>query len=141
MRIRICERGLSAEGIIKPETSYKGKAKEQECEGEIYFVLLSENGLDVLPDREFSLRGSGIDLSGKTDGKGEFKHSPAAFRDYELKVADGVFCIPAVYKGSLPYQVYVPYVMFPDQCEWDGPTEEELGGVKWDVVKKEDFGQ
>ena len=120
-----CGKEVSAEGVIKPETSYEGKAKEKEGIGEIYFVLLSENGLDVLPDRKFTLRGQGKSLSGKTDKNGEFKHSPAEFGDYELKVDNAVF--------------HIPYVLLPDQYQWDGPTEEELGGGEWDVPTKEEL--
>ena len=37
-----------------------------------------------------------------------------------------VFRIPAVTKGSPPYQVHVPYALISDQFEWQRPTEEEL---------------
>jgi hypothetical protein len=135
-----CGENVSAEGVIQPEASYEGRAKEKVGTGEIYFVLLTENGLDVWPDRSFKLQGNGLNLSDKTDKNGEFKHSPAEFGDYELKVDDGVFHIPALEQGSLPYQVHVPYVLLPDQYQWDGPTEEELGGGEWDVPTEEELG-
>ena len=131
---------MSAEGIIQPETAYEGKAQEKKVTGEIYFVLLSENGLDVLPDQKFTLEGNGICLADKTDNNGEFRYSPAEFGDYELKVDAGIFCIPAVDTGSLPYEVPVPYVLLPTECRWEGPTEEQTEEpVEEDAVVEEPY--
>jgi hypothetical protein len=118
---------VSAEGVIQPEVSYEGRAEETVGTGEIYFVLLTENGLDVLPDQEFALIGHGISLSDKTDKSGEFKHSPVEFGEYRLEVGDGVFYVPAVYPGSSPFQVHVPYALLPDLTQWYEPEKEELG--------------
>lgn len=122
----------SAEGIVEWAATFTGKARIIDPTGEIFFVLLTEMGLDVWPNRDFTLRGPGISISDKTDENGEFRYSPAEFGEYELEVGDAVFQIPAVTKNSPPHRVHVPYVLLPDQYEWEGPTEEELNEVDLD---------
>lgn len=47
--------------------------------GQIYFVLYTEMAVDVWPNRDFILRGQGINLSNQTDDKGEFQYAPVEF--------------------------------------------------------------
>jgi len=116
----------SAEGVVQWAHVWRGKAKRVYPTGEIHFVLLTEMGLDVWPNLEFTLRGPEISLSEKTDENGEFRYAPVEFGEYELKVGEAVFRIPAVAEDSPPYRIHVPYDLLPDQIEWKGPTEEEL---------------
>jgi hypothetical protein len=115
----------SAEGIVEKAATYTGRVQIADAMGEIYFVLLTEMGLDVWPNREFKLRGPGLTIYDQTDENGEFRYSPAEFGEYELEVGDAVFGIPAVAENSSPYRVHVPYVLLPDQYEWEELTEED----------------
>ncbi len=104
----------------------------QDTMGQIYFVLLTEMGLDVWPNREFMLRGLGVNVNGRTDNNGEFKHAPVEFGEYELIVGDATFQIPAITVNSPPHPVHIPYTLLPDQLDWDGPTDEEINETDLD---------
>ena len=99
--------------------------------------MFSLKGLDILAKRAFKIEGMDIEISEQTDDRGEFKHAPAEYGDYELQVGDAAFIIPAIPAEDPPYPVHIPYDMLPDKRDtWDGPTDEEIN--EYGLEKDED---
>jgi hypothetical protein len=120
----------SAQGIVFKGHLWRGKVRVKDL-GEIHFVLYTEMGSDIIPNQDFEVSNKDlrIKLPGKTDANGEFRHSPAKFGEYTLKVGMAVFRIPAVTSGSPPFLVHVPLSLLPNKWAWKGPTEEESTGI------------
>lgn len=122
----------SAEGIVQLAGTFKGITRKAypDYEGEIYFVLLTEMGLDVLPNQDFTLRGPGINLSDQTDENGEFRQSPVELGEYELEVGMMVLNITALGPGSRPYPVQVPYALLLKPRQPKSSNEEMSDTIK-----------
>jgi hypothetical protein len=106
-----------------PERQLKMKLIK-EGSGKICFILLTEMGLEVWPKKKFHLTGHGVNVSGSTDSKGEFKRAPFANGEYQLRVDDTSFTVPTLPAGAPPFPVHIPYYSIPELV-WTGPPDEE----------------
>ena len=96
-------------------------------QAKISFILYTEADFFTLPDREFRIEGSGLELSGRTDREGKFEFAPVVFAEFDLLVGDARFRIPSILPDDPPHPVNIPYDMLPDLRDaWRTATGEEI---------------
>lgn len=98
-------------------------------DAKIAFLLFTEAGISVHKNREFTLIGDTLQLSGQTDEEGKFELVGIPYGLYELFVGDARFVIPAVHPVEEHHPVHIPYQYLPDHRDaWVTPEPEELEG-------------
>lgn len=77
--------------------------------GKIRFVIKDEEGVEPLPDQDFTLKGpEDFEHSAKTDADGAYEHAdPVPFGDYDLEVGQALRRLQAVNESSPPQIVSI----------------------------------
>jgi len=95
--------------------------------GKLRFVIKDEEGVEPLPDTDFTLKGAeGFEHSAKTDADGAYEHAdPVAFGDYDLEVGQALRRLQAVNENSPPQVVSIGGEEREDPYDPPGSDEDE----------------